>query len=106
MSEMTKLVLDEKLAADVYDILVQLGGAQEHWRPTFIEYVTTTEHSEWRFMGHLGAGGKFYVPNFRVDMYRESETPERIAIRAQINERLAPLATSWWERMGLSGAYL
>ncbi len=49
---------------------------------------------EWRFQGALGFGGKLWHQHGRpsVTCYREHETPERLAMIARANARLATLA--------------
>ena len=48
---------------------------------------------EWRFMGALGFGGKFYNDgvSWRVGCYREDDTPERLRMIGAANARLAEL---------------
>lgn len=83
-----------------YTILVQHAGARAHPfdRELFVYHVAKAKHpaTEYRFMGHLGFGGKFRnngnknnVPH--VDCYREDLTQEREAVIAATNAALAEL---------------
>jgi hypothetical protein len=76
--------MDEKLANQVYDILVNMGGAAEMLRSSFIYHHSEEAEypcREWRFMGKLGYGGKYRAERSTVDCYMESETPERNKLR-------------------------
>lgn len=55
-------ILDEKIANEVYDVLVMCGGALSTDRVAFIQAHTVKDHpcNEWRFQGHFRFGGKFY----------------------------------------------
>jgi hypothetical protein len=77
----------------VYDLLVSIGGASETERRGFLYSHTEDKFGcdEWRFCGHLGFGGKFRSRRFTVDCYRESETPERLRIIAELNTALEVL---------------
>lgn len=80
----------------VYDILVELGGASESARSSFRTH--WPECREWRFMGHLGFGGKIWATRswaeslsrrpIYVNYYPEDRTDERDQIQIWINERL------------------
>jgi pullulanase/glycogen debranching enzyme len=56
--ERTVKALNEKLANDIFNILVETCGAHESWRGHFI-HIETTGCEEYRFQGDLGFGGKF-----------------------------------------------
>jgi hypothetical protein len=86
MAEMTK----EK-AIKVYDLLVNIGGANESERDDFIYHHSESKEGcrEWRFIGKLGFGGKYWSASNRVDCYREDETPERIKLMEELNSELA-----------------
>lgn len=76
------------IANEVYSILVEECEAQEHWRENFIQ-VHTDHCTEYRFQGALGFGGKFYSDHdWRVGMYRENETPERLAMAKRATQRI------------------
>jgi hypothetical protein len=87
--------MTSKTAHAVYTLLVSLGGASENDRPSFVQYYTENVNlpSEWRFMGTLGLGGKFYMDEFswRVGCYREDDTPARISTITTLNQVLADL---------------
>jgi hypothetical protein len=83
--------MTKKTAAAVYDLLMKIGGAHENYRGHFIQHYSEPDPSrEWRFQGHLGFGGKFYLSHdkFRVDCYQEDYTDERSALIAEMNEKL------------------
>ena len=85
----------------IYDILVEECGAPdrganfgERWQ--FVYYHTREQQyfpTEWRFIGSLGFGGKFWHEHngWRVSCYREDETPERLACIKKANARLEAL---------------
>jgi hypothetical protein len=81
----------------IYDILVEMGGADEHMRDAFISYFTGSGHSrEWRFSGKLGYGGKFWYRDYldhqiTVNCYPEDMTQERSTLIDQMNEALAKI---------------
>lgn len=73
----------------VYDRLIEVCGADERLRPSFIGYMgSATDHHEFRFQGSLGFGGKFHrsIGKCWVSCYREDETPERVAAIVVMNE--------------------
>lgn len=78
---------------DVYSILVTIGGADERDRQDFvIEHLDQESRcNEWRFMGTLGRGGKYWRKSNRVDCYAEDKNPIRNATIDQINVLLAKL---------------
>ncbi len=76
-----------------YDILVQKVGARRTDRDSFLDAFSRLEapfHSEYRFQGSLGFGGKFYCNHERVYIgcYSEDETPEIRALIKEVNETL------------------
>ncbi len=79
----------------VYDILVNLAGAQENERNSFI-HSHLTENAiknygicqEWRFCGHFGFGGKYRSGRNQIDYYRENETPRLEALLKEVNDAL------------------
>lgn len=82
-------------ANKVYDILVNMGGAAENYRDSFIYHHTDNIHgecntlcNEWRFCGKLGYGGKYRSDSNTVDCYLEDETEERLEIIEEINKQL------------------
>lgn len=86
MNERAYAAMREKTANGVYDVLVAHCGAREASREDFV-YTHTREFCiEYRFMGSLGFGGKFwrnhsfrpdgtYGEHWYVSNYREDETP-------------------------------
>jgi hypothetical protein len=94
----------EEIFKDVYDILVDDGGAarsdamrssfmlyhcEHHWPGTMQAFTTT----EWRIMGHFGMGGKFWVntDDFHVNCYSEDWTEDKAKLIKSMNEKLKPL---------------
>lgn len=77
----------------VYDILVETGKALPRERHDFINAFMDEKYptSEWRFGGLLGSGGKYRSYN-KVTCYGEEETPERLKLIEEINEKLLALA--------------
>lgn len=74
----------------------ECGASDEHG---FIYHQTRELVPEWRFIGSLGFGGKFWRNSrtrpdgtwgecWYVDCYREHETPERLAVIERTNSRL------------------
>ena len=89
--------LTERQAREAYAICVDECGARpldrydEH---AFIDYATSENPLEWRFMGSLGFGGKLYFSRWNglhVGCYRENETEERISAMERANQRLRDL---------------
>lgn len=87
-------------AKAVWDILVRHGGAScdPHEEHAFVHHVTRPDEPcrEYRFMGHLGFGGKFRnngnndgVPY--VDYYPENQTIARDAVVLGCNALLGEL---------------
>ena len=88
----------------VYNVLIEECGAPDTdsmWQQ-FIAYMNHgAEESfgwEFRFIGHLGFGGKFHrAPHrghMRVSCYYEDETPKRRAMIDAANKRLIVLEES------------
>lgn len=95
-------MLSQETAHAVYDILVEECGASESQRPEFVHHQVTSRVDEWRFMGALGFGGKFWRNHGRlpggtwgevwyVTCYPEDSTPEREAMIRTANWRLTGL---------------
>lgn len=84
--------------SDVYDILVKIAGATDdennrsQWHHFWNE---RDQYHEYRFIGSLGFGGKFYCDGrgagWRVDCYPEHATPLRQTIIQNTNSALATL---------------
>ena len=81
----------------IYDVLVEECGANDDQSNRTQWDVFWSDHhrfnTEYRFIGALGFGGKFWRANGRwyVNCYRENETPERLAMIAAADKRLAAL---------------
>lgn len=80
-----------------YDVLVTEGGAREERREDFLyhhrQYGTKEwlTHTEWRFMGKFGFGGKFRTDShygLYMNYYPENHTPELDALEKVVIEKL------------------
>lgn len=102
----TKAGLAPAAASAIYDVLVETIDAPGSWHENFVYTETAGHCSEYRVQGSLGFGGKFwrttgYRPDgtwgeqWRVDCYREDETPERLAAINTANVRLEGLRARW-----------
>ena len=90
-------VISPEKANKIYDILVEECDAEvaEAEKRNFVysQIKLSDGCREWRFVGRLGFGGKFWNNNDRwyVSCYREDETPDRLAMIEKVNKRLADL---------------
>lgn len=75
----------------VYDVLVKYAGADERGRADFIHAHEKDVCTEYRFIGALGWGGKYYSEKSRVSCYSEHETPERLKMIQETNLALKNL---------------
>lgn len=86
------MIYTENQANQIYDILVKLGGASESERLSFIYNLCVEKRSQlplqWRFQGHFGFGGKYYVGQNIVSCYREELTPEKEQLIDKMNKEL------------------
>lgn len=79
--------IDVSIANKIYDILINVGGANEHWRIEFIAWAKSGIGHEFRFGGILGRGGKLWIHHanepliFSVRSYPEDMTEERKQIQ-------------------------
>lgn len=82
--------MNTEKANKVYDILVELGGAREDERDSFIYSHCRNKYccEEWRFSGHFGFGGKYRSERNSIDFYNEDTTNERIKLQEKINNEL------------------
>lgn len=91
--------LTELEAWHVYTALMAECGAPEGWRDLFIFNQTAEHVSEWRFIGALGFGGKFWRTRgtrpdgtwgekWYVSQYPENETPETLEMIQAANAKL------------------
>lgn len=85
---MRGVVFSSLRANRVWDILEAECGASPAGREDFVVQATLYGITEYRFMGSLGFGGKFWH-DMRVSCYPEDRTPERDAMIAKANSRLA-----------------
>jgi hypothetical protein len=87
--------LSREMADKVYDILVDVCGAGEYMRDSFVAMQTSEMIYEWRFGGDLGFGGKFWNVNDKlyVNCYPEDNNPERQKMIDEANEKLSKLGT-------------
>ncbi len=85
--------LAKDFANNVYDILVDLGGAREEDRSSFIYSFCEDQYvcSQWRFQGHFGFGGKYLHPNNSISYYRETKTEELEKLAEEVNDKLKEL---------------
>lgn len=87
--------MNEETADAIYTLLVKECGANEFHRETFIYSQSGAFIPEWRFMGSLGFGGKFYRDfkdgKWWVGCYREDDTPARESMIQTANARLTEL---------------
>ena len=83
----------EQGADRIFDILVDECVAHPSDRPLFKIWTTSERPSEFRFMGSLGFGGKFWnnAGRWYVNCYKEDETIERIDAIEKANKRLSRL---------------
>lgn len=90
--------ISQEIASEIYDILVLVCEARESHREDFCVAQTEEVISEWRFMGALGFGGKFYRQTgdkkWYVDCYREERTAAKLVMIEAANERLEILRTA------------
>ncbi len=83
--------MTEEQANAVYDVLAEHAGASEGQRDEFAFMHVNGCCDEYRFIGSLGFGGKFWRRDWRVSCYREDETPERVEAIRVANDALAEL---------------
>lgn len=75
----------------IYDVLVRHAGAVEEHRPMFVHFFVDTDGAEYRFMGALGFGGKYWRTDNVVNCYPEDETLVRCEVIEQTNAALAQI---------------
>lgn len=85
--------MTEEYLNNVYDILVEIGGACDNERPIFIfsHLYDSYPCTEFRFCGHFGFGGKYRVNDNRIDCYPEDMTDELKELIKIINQKLNEL---------------
>jgi hypothetical protein len=97
-----KMKISSEMAWDIYHILVERAGAPDGMfnYDTFIHSTTgSSEILEYRFIGHLGMGGKVRVNSerWKVDCYEEDLNDLRRTIIANTNRDLAALKAQYEE---------
>lgn len=88
------MTISEDVANEIYDVLVEECKAPERMREDFISFCSRSYRSrEYRFIGNLGFGGKFWHNDgrFYVTCYSEDETEQRRKAIKAANERLAEI---------------
>lgn len=99
----SRIDIEESVADQIYDILVEHAGALKDDRMSFVGYHTrrgrARDTSEWPFFGVLGVGGKFWVVDGRhfqlfVNCHPEDVTPERTEIIDTVNRQLEKIRDS------------
>lgn len=83
--------LTTKQVEDIYDILEECCGATKGLREEFISYLAIEKlNAEFRFVGWLGKGGKFYSNSqgTYVDCYSEHKSPLATFAIKIANERI------------------
>jgi hypothetical protein len=90
--------MTEAIANQIYDVLLTYCGrgpfSSYTNRESFVREFTAANHTrEWRFIGNLGFGGKFWDNGgkYYVSCYPEDETPERVRTIATVNAELAKI---------------
>lgn len=93
--------MDQTTAQQVYDLLIEHCGAHPDDKGQFVQAHVRSHVEEFRFMGDLGFGGKFWRDpdpqhgeRWRVTCYREDETPERVKAIEDTNGALSLLQTT------------
>jgi len=85
------MILSEKKAKAVYEILVKVCSANENEEFDFIYHHTKSGCNEWRFIGSLGFGGKYWSGRNEISCYPEDLTTERERIIKIANEMLSKI---------------
>jgi hypothetical protein len=85
--------MNKNRANKIYDILVNLGGASERMKDSFIYHHCESNDGcdEWRFGGKLGFGGKYRSRTNTVDCYLEDETISKKHLIKNINLELSKI---------------
>lgn len=107
---MNGLPMDETYANVVYDALVLHAGANKNGRAEFVYHQTSRFTPEYRFVGGLGFGGKFWRTvgtrndgtwgeKWLVNNYSEDDTVERVAMVNRTNAALNVLCELFWKGM-------
>jgi hypothetical protein len=89
----------EDQANAVYDVLVKHAGASEAARDEFVFMHVNGRCDEYRFIGSLGFGGKFWRRDWRVSCYWEDATLARVEAIRVTNEALDRLRARLQEQV-------
>ena len=100
--EMDRQPLSAEMAGAIYDVLVGECKAPARSREHFIHAQTRRHETEWRFMGSLGFGGKFWRTTGRrsdgswgecwyVNQYPEDATADSRGVIHAANAKLSAL---------------
>ena len=85
-------LLTEDRANKIYDVLVDLAGANSRPsdRADFIWAHCTCEYGcmEYRFDGHFGFGGKYRSQRNGISYYSETETNEMVRLKPIVENAL------------------
>ena len=88
-------MISELVANTIWSMLVEDCGARKDDidRHEFVAYLMSEERGEWRFIGNLGFGGKFYFSpfEFRIGCYKEDTTEEKTLLIEETNQKLEPI---------------
>lgn len=93
-TRMTQPTLHATYAFDIIHVLVSHAGLRDDADSLcrMAEAFTDPSLREYRFIGSLGFGGKFWCDGrWRVTCYREDDTPARLEAIAATNEALREL---------------
>lgn len=83
----------DMIADRIWDILVVYVGASERQREDFASWFLENTGPEYRFIGSLGFGGKFWnnANKWYINCYAEDETVERKESIKMVNKLLFEL---------------
>lgn len=94
----------EEIANEIYDILVECGGARESNRDNFVWVHVKDDFptDQYRFQGHFGFGGKFYSDGSSSRAWRVSYHPDDVRQNLELYKSLCSainiLLHQLWER--------
>lgn len=81
-------VFDYETANNIWNVLAKHCGASERGREDFVATAIQGGITEYRFIGGLGFGGKFWGHRLKVTCYKEDETSEILAAIEKANKEL------------------
>jgi hypothetical protein len=88
-------MMSKEQANAIYDVLIEHAGASEWLREQFVFLHVNGRVDEFRFMGSLGSGGKFWRHYWSVTCYPEDATQERLETMARTDKALAKIRESY-----------